>query len=64
MTTIERDALERTLSAVFHGGEAPRRELRLSEEEADYLRCYAVLTPLAAPAGDKAWYEVHLKGVS
>lgn len=62
MTTIEINALERTFSAAFHGGETARRELRLSAEEAERLRAYADLVLLPGPAGDKAWYEVSLKG--
>lgn len=62
MTTIEISALERTLSDAFHGGEVLRRELRLSREEAEFLRSRAILTPMPGASGDKAWYEVRFKG--
>ena len=59
MTKIE---IEHTLSEAFRGGELRRRELRLSPEEADYIRTHyqASLTPLTA--GDGAWYEISFRG--
>ncbi len=50
---------EAKLSALFHGGERRRRELRLSLAECDYLaRTYptAVLTPMV-----ENWYELFWK---
>ena len=63
MTTIEINALDRDLSAAFHGGERLTRELRLTDEEADYLRksCpHAHLIPLPGPKSEKAWYQVQM----
>lgn len=60
MTTIE---LDRTLSDAFHGGETLCRELRLTEEETEYIRAAwpsARLEPLGGPSGGKAWYEMRV----
>ncbi|NLF34927.1 MAG: hypothetical protein GX585_03060 [Clostridiales bacterium] len=56
-------SFEAMLSAAFRGGERVRRELRLSREEADYLRAAhpaARLAPLAGVPvrGQKTWFEV------
>ena len=47
MTKIE---IEHTLSEAFRGGELRRRELRLSPEEAEYIRAHSAarLTPMQA----------------
>lgn len=63
MARIERADFERTLSQAFHGGECLRRELRLTREEADYLRkTYprAQILPMPGPNAEKAWYEVRM----
>ncbi len=55
MTTIE---IEQKVSDAFQGGEILRRELRLTRQEADYIRSHypARLSPLTA--GERAWYEI------
>ena len=60
MTKIE---IEHTLSDAFRGGDIRRRELRLSTEEADYIRTYsaAQLTP-TGESGGKTWYEITFQG--
>ena len=60
MTRIE---LEHQISAAFHSGEVRRRELRLTRDEADYLRtnCAASVVPMGE-GGDKAWYEISFQG--
>ncbi len=60
MTTIDFD---RALSDAFQGGETLRRELRLTEAEADYIRAawpFARLEPMGGPGGDKCWYEMRV----
>ena len=59
--TIIRE-IEEKISAAFHGGEILTRELRLTSQEADYIRARypASLTPLTA--GDRAWYEISFRG--
>ena len=52
---MERTELERLLSAAFHGGELLRRELRPSEEDAQFLTDHYPVT--AEPLGDQ-WYQV------
>jgi len=54
---------ERALSGAFHGGEILRRELRLTEEEADYIRAawpFARLEPMSGSGQSKAWYEMRV----
>lgn len=60
MPTIE---IETLLSAAFRGGEVRRRELRLTEAEADAIRTRyaAVVTPMGESAG-KTWYEITFRG--
>ncbi len=60
MTTIE---IESKLTAAFRGGEVRSRELRLTEDEADYIRAHyaAVLTP-QGESGGKSWYEITFRG--
>ena len=60
----EREAkLEQTLSDAFRGGALRRRELRLTGEEAAYIRARfpAQVLPMG-PAGDKGWYEIIFQG--
>lgn len=61
MTTIE---LEHKITAAFHGGDLRSRELRLTDEEADYIRAHtaASVTPLGE-SGGKGWYEITFRGV-
>ena len=61
MTKIE---IEHTLSGAFRGGELRRRELRLSPEEAEYIRAHSAarLTPMGE-SGGKTWYEITFQGV-
>lgn len=54
MTTIE---IEQKISDAFRGGEIAARELRLSTEEADYIR--ATLSATLSAMGNH-WYEVRL----
>ena len=56
--------LERILSDAFRGGELRRRELRLTPEEADYIRAHSAarLTPMGE-SGGKTWYEITFQGV-
>ena len=56
---MENTAFERELSAAFHGGETLSRELRLTDEQAEYLtgRCSAVVEPLG-----EQWYQVTFEG--
>ena len=52
MARIEIANFESTLSQVFHGGERLCRELRLTDEEAGYLRrayLHACIKPLSGP---------------
>lgn len=60
MTTIE---IENKVSAAFRGGEVRARELRLTDEEAEYIRAHyaAVLTP-QGESGGKGWYEITFRG--
>ena len=63
MARIEIANFESTLSQVFHGGERLCRELRLTDEEAGYLRRaypHACIKPLSGPVGGKAWYQVQV----
>ncbi len=55
MTTIE---IERALSEAFSGGEVLCRELRLTDEELDYVRtaCAATITDLG-----ERWYQLQFK---
>lgn len=62
MTTMDITVLEQAVSAAFHSGERTVRELRLTAEEAEHLRAYAVLTLMPGRAEEKSWYEVSLKG--
>ena len=63
MTKIEKTPpRERVFPLASHGGDRRRRELRLTPEEAETLRAWAVLTPMPGPEGEKRWYEVQLKG--
>ena len=51
--------------AAFEGGAVRKRELRLSQGEADRLRreCpAAVLEELGGGRGDRTWYRVTLEG--
>lgn len=56
---MEYAELNRLLSDAFHGGERLRRELRLSDEDAQLLAAF----PFAAvePMGEQ-WYQVTFKG--
>lgn len=60
MTTIE---IEHKITAAFQGGERRTRELRLTEDEAAYIRAQysAVITPLGQ-GGEKDWYEITFRG--
>lgn len=63
---MEHTELDRLLSSAFHGGEQVRRELRLSDEDAQLLRSRYPVT--VRPMGEQ-WYEVtfssvHTEGVS
>lgn len=63
MARIETASFEHTLSQVFRGGECLCRELRLTCEEADYLRQtypHAQILPMPGPNTEKAWYEVRM----
>lgn len=62
MTTIIE--LEQKITAAFRGGELRTRELRLTSEEADYIRARypALVTPMG-PAADRSWYEITFRGV-
>lgn len=55
MTTIE---IDRTISEAFSGGEVLCRELRLTAEEADYVRAHyaADMTDLG-----ECWYQLQFK---
>lgn len=62
MVTIDID-FERALSDAFHGGETLCRELRLTEEEAQYIRTawpFARLEPMSGSGESKAWYEMRV----
>ena len=56
---MEHTAFERELSAAFHGGETLCRELRLTDEQAEYLadHCSAVVEPMG-----EQWYQVSFEG--
>lgn len=56
------DALlfEQSLSALFHGGDMPARELRLTLDQRDYLTaCYPAAR--LSPMEDEGWYHVSWK---
>ena len=59
---MENTAFERELSAAFCGGEVLCRELRLTDEQAEYL---AETCPTAAvePLGGQ-WYQVSFEGAA
>lgn len=50
---------DRLLSAAFHGGEQVQRELRLSDEDAQFLTNHYPAT--AEPLGEQ-WYQVTFEG--
>ena len=55
--------LEQALSEAFAGGAVRRRELRLTDQEADWLRSrYPVLVRPIGPGGEKNWYEITFQG--
>lgn len=58
---MEHAAFDRLLSAAFHGGELTRRELRLSDEDAQYLADHypAVVQPMG-----EQWYQVSFEGAN
>ncbi|MGM9607921.1 MAG: hypothetical protein ACI3XJ_10505 [Oscillospiraceae bacterium] len=58
---MEHAALDRLLSAAFHGGEQVCRELRLSDEDARYLADHypAVVQPMG-----EQWYQVSFEGAN
>lgn len=60
MPTIEIEAL---LSAAFRGGDLRARELRLTDDEADYIRAHtaAQVVPMGR-SGGKGWYEITFRG--
>lgn len=60
MSTIE---IENLLSEAFRGGELRRRELRLTDWEAEYIRTHfqADLTSLER-GPEKSWYEIIFRG--
>lgn len=60
MFTIE---IERKITEAFRGGELRCRELRLSGEEAEYIRTHfsASVTPMGPESG-KSWYEISFQG--
>jgi hypothetical protein len=60
MTAIEMLQFEHSLSSAFHCGECRCRELRLSCEEADYLRTTYPSVHMTAldESIDKRWYEI------
>ena len=60
MTKIE---IVHTLSDAFRGGDIRRRELRLTGEEAAYIRAHfaAVVLPMEPEEG-KSWYEITFRG--
>lgn len=60
MSTIE---IENLISEAFCGGELRRRELRLTDGEAEYIRTHfrAVLTRLER-GPEKSWYEIIFRG--
>ena len=57
---MEYAAFERELSAAFHGGETLCRELRLTDEQVQYLadRCPRLAVE---PLGEQ-WYQVSFRG--
>lgn len=55
---MEHAELDRLLSAAFHGGERTCRELRLSEEDAQYLADH--YPAVVEPRGEQ-WYFVTLE---
>ena len=60
----EREAqLDKKLSEAFAGGGIRRRELRLTGEEAAYIRAHfaAVVLPMEPEEG-KSWYEITFRG--
>lgn len=59
MTIIE---IERLLSDAFRGGETCSRELRLTDEEHDFICAHypASVSPIPGPMGEKAWYQIFL----
>ncbi len=62
MTTLE---IEQKISQAFSGGDIRTRDLRLTLEEADYVRnhyVHASLLPLSQ--GEVAWYQLTFPGVS
>lgn len=56
---MEHAEFDRLLSAAFHGGEQIRRELRLSDEDAQFLTNHYPAT--VEPMGEQ-WYQVTFKG--
>lgn len=60
MSTIE---IENMISEAFCGGEFRRRELRLTDQEAEYIRTHfrADLTSLDRGT-EKSWYEIIFRG--
>ena len=56
---MEHAEFDRLLSAVFQGGEQIQRELRLSDEDAQFLSIHypAVVEPMG-----EQWYQVTFKG--
>lgn len=59
---MDQTAFEEKLSALFHGGELRRRELRLTQGEYDYLvRTYpqAGLTPMGEDWYELVWKEAY-----
>ncbi len=60
MPTIEIEAM---LSAAFSGGDLRARELRLTDDEADYIRTHtaATVVPMGS-SGGKGWYEITFRG--
>lgn len=60
MPTIE---IESKIADAFRGGEIRCRELRLTGEEAAYIRAHfaAVVLPMEPEEG-KSWYEITFRG--
>lgn len=56
--------MEALISAAFQGGAVRRRELRLTADQADYIRAHwaARVVPME-PRENPGWYEVIFQGV-
>ena len=59
MPTIE---IESKIADAFRGGEIRCRELRLTGEEAAYIRAHFAAVVLHGAGRGKSWYEITFRG--